>query len=500
MSQKNTKICIFASLSEIMKELIGDLGILDGTEACETYQTSKDSNTGMSRKLYIESYGCQMNFSDSEIVASVLQKDGFDTTSDINEADVVFLNTCSIRDKAEQTVRHRLMHINGFKKRKPELLVGVLGCMAERLKTKLLEEEKIVDLVAGPDAYRDLPKLIAQVDEGDKAINTFLSREETYADINPVRLNSNGVTAFVSIMRGCDNMCSFCVVPFTRGRERSRDPHSIIAEAKALFEQGYREVTLLGQNVDSYKWSEEENNKARLEKSGTSEVVNFASLLEQVAQIHPDLRIRFSTSHPKDITDEVLFTMAKYENICKNIHLPMQSGSTRILDLMNRGYSREWYMAKAKRVREILGEDCGISSDMISGFCTETEEEHQETLSMMNEIVYDFAYMFFYSERPGTLAAKKYADDISEEVKKSRLEEIIALQTKHSIIRNERMVGKVQRVLIEGTSKRSEDFLQGRNTDNKVIVFPKENFKKGQYVNVLVERSTRGTLIGKAVE
>lgn len=500
MSQKNTKICIFASLSGIMKELIDDLGILDGTEACETYQTSKDSNTGKSRKLYIESYGCQMNFSDSEIVASVLQKDGFDTTSDINEADVVFLNTCSIRDKAEQTVRHRLMHINGFKKRKPELLVGVLGCMAERLKTKLLEEEKIVDLVAGPDAYRDLPKLIAQVDEGDKAINTFLSREETYADINPVRLNSNGVTAFVSIMRGCDNMCSFCVVPFTRGRERSRDPHSIVAEAKALFDQGYREVTLLGQNVDSYKWSEEENNKARLEKSGIEGIVNFAHLLERVAQIHPDLRIRFSTSHPKDITDEVLYTMAKYENICKNIHLPMQSGNTRILEFMNRGYSREWYMAKAKRVREILGEDCGISSDMIAGFCTETEEEHQETLSMMNEIMYDFSYMFFYSERPGTLAAKKYTDDIPEEVKKRRLEEIIALQTKHSIIRNERMVGKTQRVLIEGTSKRSEDFLQGRNTDNKVIVFPKENFKKGEYVNVLVERSTRGTLIGKAVE
>ncbi len=500
MSQKNTKICIFASLSGIMKELIDDLGILDGTEACETYQTSKDSNTGKSRKLYIESYGCQMNFSDSEIVASVLQKDGFDTTSDINEADVVFLNTCSIRDKAEQTVRNRLMHINGFKKRKPELLVGVLGCMAERLKTKLLEEEKIVDLVAGPDAYRDLPKLIAQVDEGDKAINTFLSREETYGDISPVRLNSNGVTAFVSIMRGCDNMCSFCVVPFTRGRERSRDPHSIIAEARALFDQGYREVTLLGQNVDSYKWSEEENNKARLEKTGIDKIVNFANLLELVAQIHPDLRIRFSTSHPKDITDEVLFTMAKYENICKNIHLPMQSGSSRILDLMNRGYSREWYMNKAKRVREILGEDCGISSDMISGFCTETEEEHRETLSMMNEIRYDFAYMFYYSERPGTLAAKKYADDIPEEVKKRRLEEIIALQTKHSIIRNERMTGKVQRVLIEGTSKRSEDFLQGRNTDNKVIVFPKENFKKGQYVNVLVERSTRGTLIGKAVE
>lgn len=500
MSQKNTKICIFASLSGIMKELIDDLGILDGAEGCETYQTSKDSNTGKSRKLYIESYGCQMNFSDSEIVASVLQKDGFDTTSDINEADVVFLNTCSIREKAEQTVRNRLNHINGFKKKKPELLVGVLGCMAERLKTKLLEEEKIVDLVAGPDAYRDLPKLIAQVDEGDKAINTFLSREETYADISPVRLNSNGVTAFVSIMRGCDNMCSFCVVPFTRGRERSRDPHSIVAEAKALFDQGYREVTLLGQNVDSYKWSEVENNKARLEKSGIDNIVNFANLLELVAQIHPDLRVRFSTSHPKDITDEVLYTMARYENICKNIHLPMQSGSTRVLDLMNRGYSREWYLERAKRVREILGEDCGISSDMIAGFCSETEEEHQETLSMMREVVYDYAYMFFYSERPGTLAAKKYTDDIPEDVKKRRLEEIIALQNDHSRLRNERMVGKVQRVLIEGYSRRSEDFFQGRNTDNKVIVFPKENFKKGQYVNVLVERSTRGTLIGKAVE
>lgn len=482
-----------------MKELIDDLGILDGSEACETFQTSKDSDTGKGRKLYIESYGCQMNFSDSEIVASILEKDGFDTTSDINMADVVFLNTCSIREKAEQTVRNRLNHINGFKKRKPELLVGVLGCMAERLKTKLLEEEKIVDLVAGPDAYRDLPKLIARVDDGDKAINTFLSREETYGDISPVRLNSNGVTAFVSIMRGCDNMCSFCVVPFTRGRERSRDPRSIVAEAKALFDQGYREVTLLGQNVDSYKWSEEENNKARLEKNGIGQVVNFASLLALVAKIHPDLRVRFSTSHPKDITDDVLYTMAKYENICKNIHLPMQSGNSRVLELMNRGYTREWYMARAKRVREILGEDCGISSDMIAGFCTETEEEHQETLSMMREIQYDFAYMFFYSERPGTLAAKKFTDDIPEETKKRRLEEIIALQNQHSITRNERMVGKVQRVLIEGFSKRSEDFLQGRNSDNKVIVFPKENFVKGQYVNVLVERSTRGTLIGKAV-
>lgn len=500
MSQKNTKICIFASLSGIMKELIDDLGILDGSEACETFQTSKDSSTGKTRKLYIESYGCQMNFSDSEIVASVLQKDGFDTTSNISEADVIFLNTCSIRDKAEQTVRNRLMHINGFKKRKPELVVGVLGCMAERLKTKLLEEEKIVDLVAGPDAYRDLPKLIAQVDEGEKAINTFLSREETYADITPARLNSNGVTAFVSIMRGCDNMCTFCVVPFTRGRERSRDPHSIVAEATALFQQSYREVTLLGQNVDSYKWSEEENNKARLEKTGVEKIVNFANLLGMVAQIHPDLRVRFSTSHPKDITDEVLFTMAKYENICKNIHLPIQSGSSRILELMNRGYSREWYMNKAKRIREVLGEDCGISSDMIIGFCSETEEEHQETLSMMDTIQYDFAYMFNYSERPGTLAEKKYADDIAEDVKTRRLEEIISRQTEHSILRNKKNEQKVYKVLVEGFSKRSQEFFQGRNSQNKVIVFPKENFKKGHYVNVLVERSTRGTLIGKAVE
>src|SRR5687767_640837 len=400
-----------------MDQLIEDLGILRETEACETYQTSKDSFTGKGRKLYIESYGCQMNFSDSEIVASILEKEGFDTTSDVHQADVIFLNTCSIREKAEQTVRYRLTHFKGLKKLKPELLVGVLGCMAERLKSKFLEEEKIVDLVAGPDAYRDLPKLIAQVDDGEKAINTFLSREETYADISPVRLNSNGITAFISIMRGCDNMCSFCVVPFTRGRERSRDPHSIIAEAKDLFDRGYREVTLLGQNVDSYKWSETENNKARLEKKGVDGIINFANLLEMVALVHPDLRIRFSTSHPKDITDDVLYTMAKYENICKNIHLPAQSGSSRILELMNRGYTREWYIQKALRVREILGEDAGLSCDMISGFCSETEEEHQETLSLMNIVQYDFAYMFNYSERPGTLAAKKYSDDIPLDVK-----------------------------------------------------------------------------------
>ena len=484
-----------------MQNLIPDLDILDrNKELTEEVKTTPDYNSGNKRKLYIESYGCAMNFSDSEIVASILQSEGFDTTSDIAEADLVFLNTCSIREKAEQTVRNRLNHINGWKKKKPEMLVGVLGCMAERLKTKLLEEEKIVDLVAGPDAYRDLPQLISQVDDGAKAVNTFLSREETYADISPVRLNSNGVTAFVSIMRGCDNMCSFCVVPFTRGRERSRDPHSIVAEAKDLFERGYREVTLLGQNVDSYKWSEEENNKARLEKKEVNQIVNFANLLEMVALVHPDLRVRFSTSHPKDITDEVLYTMAKYENICKNVHLPVQSGSSRVLELMNRGYSREWYMDRAKSIRTILGEDCGITSDMIAGFCSETEEEHQETISIMEEVKYDYSFMFFYSERPGTLAAKKYTDDIPLDVKKRRLDEIITKQSEISRFRYGQDVNKVHKVLIEGTSKRSEDFLQGRNTANKVVIFPKENKNKGEYVNVLVESNSQGTLFGRIVE
>jgi tRNA-2-methylthio-N6-dimethylallyladenosine synthase len=485
-----------------MDKLISDIEILSGesTGNCETYQVSKETNTGKSRKLYIESYGCQMNYSDSEIVASILEKEGFDTTSEITSADVVFLNTCSIREKAEQTVRHRLMHINGLKKHKPDLLVGVLGCMAERLKAKLLEEEKIVDLVAGPDAYRDLPKLIFQVDEGEKAVNTFLSREETYGDISPVRLNSNGVTAFISIMRGCDNMCTFCVVPFTRGRERSRDPYSIVAEAKDLFEKGYREVTLLGQNVDSYKWSREENNKAWIEKKGVNGVINFAGLLESVAQVSPELRIRFSTSHPKDITDDVLYTMAKYENICKNIHFPVQSGSSRILELMNRGYSREWYLNKIARIREVLGDACGISSDMIAGFCSETEAEHRETLSLMDLVQYDFAYMFYYSERPGTLAEKKFKDDVSLDVKKRRLQEIIDKQRIHSFQRNKLDVGKVHQILVEGFSKKSDAYLQGRNTANKVVVFPRENYKKGQYVNVFVDECTGGTLIGKAVE
>jgi tRNA-2-methylthio-N6-dimethylallyladenosine synthase len=484
-----------------MQDLIKELNILDQQEEqCEVVKTSPDSNTGKGRKLYVESYGCQMNFSDSEIVTSIMQHEGFDTTSDFHDADVIFLNTCSIREKAEQTVRNRLAQFNAIKQRKPGLLVGVLGCMAERLKSKLLEEEQIVDLVAGPDAYRDLPNLVKQVDEGERSVNTFLSREETYADISPVRLNSNGVTAFVSIMRGCDNMCSFCVVPFTRGRERSRDPYSIVQEASNLFEQGFREVTLLGQNVDSYKWSPEVNNKARLEKSGVSQVVNFANLLEMVAQVHPDLRVRFSTSHPKDITDEVLHTMSRYENICKYIHLPAQSGNSRVLELMNRTYSREWYINRVDAIRQILGEDCGISSDMIAGFCSETEDEHQDTLSLMDYVRYDFSYMFYYSERPGTLAAKKYPDDIPLDIKKRRLQEIIAKQQAISLARNQRDVGKVFKVLIEGYSKRSQEHLQGRNSANKVVIFPRGTFGKGQYVLVKVHECTAATLLGEVVE
>ena len=462
-------------------------------------RVSRDLNTGRKRKLFIESYGCQMNFSDSEIVASILESEGFDTTSDLDQADVVFLNTCSIREKAEQTVRNRLDHISGIKKRKPGMLVGVLGCMAERLMSQLLEEDQLVDLVAGPDSYRDLPRLIGKVDEGDRAVNTFLSREETYADISPVRLNSNGVTAFISIMRGCDNMCTFCVVPFTRGRERSRDPESIVAEASGLFERGFREVTLLGQNVDSYKWSPEENNKARLERNEPGGVINFAALLDRVARVHPELRVRFSTSHPKDITDDVLLTMSRHDNICKYIHLPVQSGSSRILELMNRGYSREWYLQKIARIRDILGPECGISSDMITGFCSETEEEHAETLRLMDAVKFDFAYMFAYSERQGTPAAKKFRDDVPPEVKKRRLNEIIQKQGLHSLERNREDIGKTFTVLIEGTSKRSAEYLQGRNSANKVVVFPREQFTKGEYVRVLVEDCTGATLIGKAV-
>lgn len=488
-----------------MEHIIKDIDILAAQDTptedpgCGV-KVSQEQNSGKSRKLYIESYGCQMNFSDSEIVTSIMQENGFDTTSSVDTADVIFLNTCSIREKAEQTVRNRLVHFNALKKNRPGLMIGVLGCMAERLKDKLLEEEKIVDLVVGPDAYRDLPGLVKEVDGGTKAVNTFLSREETYADISPVRLNSNGVTAFISIMRGCDNMCSFCVVPFTRGRERSRDPRSIVAEAHDLFERGYREVTLLGQNVDSYKWSPEVNNKAQLEKSEVTEVVNFAHLLQMVADVSPELRVRFSTSHPKDITDEVLHTIASNENICNYIHLPAQSGNSRVLKVMNRTYDRDWYINRVDAIRSIIGEDCGISSDMIAGFCTETEEEHQDTLSLMDYVKYDFSYMFFYSERPGTLAARKYADDVPLEVKKRRLQEIIDKQQQYSLERNRLDVGKVHRVLIEGNSRKSEAQLQGRNSANKVIIFDRKNFQKGQYVNVLVNDCTAATLFGEVVD
>ncbi len=484
-------------------DLITDIDIISAEEAqaCD-FKTTPDENAGKSKKLYIESYGCQMNFADSEIVASIMKESGFETTSDFQQADVIFLNTCSIREKAEQTVRKRLTDFQRAKKAKPELTVGVLGCMAERLKENLLQESKIVDLVVGPDAYRDLPNLVSAAEDGQKGVNTFLSREETYADIAPVRLNSNGVTAFISIMRGCDNMCSFCVVPFTRGRERSRDPHSIVAEAHDLFSKGYKEVTLLGQNVDSYKWSAEENNKARLNKKEReiTEVVNFAHLLEMVAQVSPYLRVRFSTSHPKDITDEVLHTMKKYDNICKYIHLPVQSGNSRVLDLMNRTYDREWYLNRVHAIREILGEECGISSDMITGFCTETEEEHQDTLSLMDIVKFDFSYMFFYSERPGTLAAKKFEDDIPLEIKKRRLAEVITKQAKLSSERNQLDYGKEQLILIEGTAKKSDQQLRGRNSANKVVIIPADRAKKGDYVRVKISEVSQATLFGEVLE
>jgi tRNA-2-methylthio-N6-dimethylallyladenosine synthase len=448
------------------------------------------------RKLFIESYGCAMNFSDSEIVASIMADMGFSTTPDYKEADVIFINTCSIRENAEQKVRNRLREFSAAKTRNPGLTIGVLGCMAERLKSKFLEEEKLVDLVIGPDAYRDLPNLIGQVDEGNRAVNVLLSREETYADISPVRLNTNGISAFVSIMRGCDNMCSFCVVPFTRGRERSRDARSIVQEASELFSKGYREVTLLGQNVDSYKWAGATTNPS----PEGGEVVNFARLLELVAQVSPDLRVRFSTSHPKDITDEVLFTMAKYENICKHIHLPVQSGNSRILEMMNRTYTREWYLDRVDAIRRIIPE-CGISTDIIIGFCSETEEEHQETLSMMDHVKYDFAYMFTYSERPGTLAAKRYPDDVPEEVKKRRFNEVLAKQQECSAIRLEERVGQTFKVLVERFSKKSNLDYSGKSDQNTTVVFNADSrYKPGDYVNVLIEKCTPATLIGRIVD
>ena len=465
----------------------------------EALELTNASNSG--RKMYIESYGCQMNFSDSEIVASILTDEGFSTTPNIEEADVVFVNTCSIREKAEQTVRNRLKVYNAIKKKQnPGMVVGVLGCMAERLKEKFLEEEQLVDIVVGPDAYRDLPNLIGEVDEGRKAVNVILSKEETYAEISPVRLGGSGITAFVSIMRGCDNMCSFCVVPYTRGRERSRDPKSIINECKQLIIDGYKEVTLLGQNVDSYLWygggPKKYFKNLSLEEKKRS--TDFSQLLSMVAEISPKLRIRFSTSHPKDMNDNVLHTMAKYENICNYIHLPVQSGNSRILELMNRGYTREWYINRVDAIKKIIP-DCGISMDIISGFCTETEEEHQDTLSLMEYVKYDFGFMFNYSERPNTQAQRKLEDDIPDKVKKRRLKEIIDLQMQHSRFRNQEHVGKVHKILVEGVSKKSDKELFGRNTQNTVVVFPKENYEAGQYVNVEVHECTSATLKGKAI-
>ena len=447
------------------------------------------------KKLYLESYGCQMNFSDSEVVASILAQDGFETTRNMDEADVILLNTCSIRENAEQRVRNRLTEFKIKKENNPDLVVGVLGCMAERLKKNLLEEEKLVDLVAGPDAYRDLPNLIEEVGTGQKAVNVLLSRDETYADISPVRLDQGGIAAFVTIMRGCDNMCSFCVVPFTRGRERSRDPHTIIDECKDLFDRGYREVTLLGQNVDSYRWNLSSKGEV---KNADEPTTNFAQLMEMVALVSPELRVRFSTSHPKDMTDDVLEIMAKHENICPYIHLPVQSGNTDVLYRMNRGYSREWYMERINAIHRIVP-DCAISTDVITGFCGETEEEHQETLSLMDFVEYDFAYMFKYSERPKTLAERRFEDDIPEEVKGRRLNEIIEKQLAHSLKSNQTQIGTIQKVLIEGTSKRSEEHLCGRTGRNSMVVFPKESYEKAQYVMVRIDSCTSATLKGEVV-
>ncbi|SFR39472.1 tRNA-2-methylthio-N6-dimethylallyladenosine synthase [Robiginitalea myxolifaciens] len=458
---------------------------------------AQEKNT---RKLYLESYGCQMNFSDSEIVASILGGAGFNTTDSMEEADLILVNTCSIREKAELTVRKRLEKFNAIKAENPALKVGVLGCMAERLKHQFLEEEKIVDLVVGPDAYKDLPNLVQEVDEGRQAVNVILSKEETYADVAPVRLASNGVTAFVSITRGCDNMCTFCVVPFTRGRERSRDPESIVAEAIDLWEKGFREITLLGQNVDSYLWYGG-GLKKDFEKASAiqqASAVNFAGLLDRVAIAVPGMRIRFSTSNPQDMTLDVIEAMARHRNICKYIHLPVQSGSDRILKAMNRLHTRAEYMELIDNIRRILPE-CGISQDMIAGFPTETEEDHQDTLSLMEYVHYDFGFMFAYSERPGTLAARKLEDDVPEETKKRRLREIIALQQEHSLKRNQAHVGKVREVLIEGPSRRSDAHWMGRTTQNTVVVFPKEHYQAGEFVDVRIEECTSATLLGNAV-
>jgi tRNA-2-methylthio-N6-dimethylallyladenosine synthase len=463
-----------------------DIKVIDESRQGEAFFDPEKSDG--TKKIYIESYGCQMNFSDSEIVASIMEKDGYSASKSIDDADIVFINTCSIRDKAEQTVLKRLTEFKKLKKNNKDLKIGVLGCMAERLKDELLNN-KIVDIVVGPDAYRSLPELVEWSKHGNKGINVHLSKEETYDDIQPVRLDSNGVSAFITIMRGCDNMCSFCVVPFTRGRERSRNAYSIVAEADDLYTKGYREVTLLGQNVDSYKWENPEN----------GDIVSFASLLEMVANVNPKLRVRFATSHPKDMTDEVLQVMANYHNVCKYIHLPVQSGNSRILELMNRTYDREWYISRIDRINELVP-DVAISSDIIAGFCTETEDEHQDTLSIMKYASYSMSYMFYYSERPRTVAQRKLKDDIPMEIKKRRLDEIIKLQNAISLNHNKADIGKEFEILVEGNSKKSATELKGRNSQNKMVIFPgKEGIKPGDYVNVIITEASSATLKGKII-
>jgi len=467
--------------------------IIDENRQGEAMMVQTTESNG--KKLFLESYGCQMNFSDSEIVASILAEKGFSTTRALEEADVIMLNTCSIREKAEDRVRKRLTTFKKMKKNKPGLVVGVLGCMAERLKETLLEQEKLVDLVVGPDAYRDLPNLIEQVETGQKAVNVLLSREETYAEISPVRLNSNGINAFISIMRGCDNMCSFCVVPFTRGRERSRDPESIVKEARELAVNGYKEVTLLGQNVDSYKWNLTRKGEVKNQNEPT---VNFAQLMEKVAVACPEMWIRFSTSHPKDLTDEVAEVIAKYENICSYIHLPVQSGNNEVLKKMNRGYTREWYLDRIAAIKRIVP-DIAISTDIITGFCGETEEQHKETLELMDEVGYEMAFMFKYSERPKTLAERKYEDDIPEEVKGRRLTEVIDLQMAkgHQLVK--RYLGRTMKILVEGVSKRSEEEYYGRISQNTVVIFPKKDAVKGTFREVKINDCTSITLKGELV-
>ncbi|MEJ6664167.1 MAG: tRNA (N6-isopentenyl adenosine(37)-C2)-methylthiotransferase MiaB [Flavobacteriaceae bacterium] len=469
--------------------------VIDENKQGATLTTA--SKSGNNKKLFIESYGCQMNFSDSEIVASILADQGYNTTNRLEEADLVLVNTCSIRDKAEQTVRKRLEKYNAVKKINPGMKVGVLGCMAERLKSKFLEEEKIVDLVVGPDAYKDLPNLLSEVNAGRDAVNVLLSKDETYGDISPVRLGGNGVSAFVSITRGCDNMCTFCVVPFTRGRERSRNPQSIVAEVNDLGQKGYKEITLLGQNVDSYLWyggglKKDFENASAMEQAAA---IDFAQLLEMAALAQPQMRIRFSTSNPQDMTTEVLYAMTKHDNICNHIHLPVQSGSSRILKEMNRLHTREEYMALIDTVRSILP-DCGISQDMIIGFPTETEQDHQDTLSLMDYVKYDFGFMFMYSERPGTMAARKMEDDVPDAVKKQRLSEIIQRQREHSAYRTKQFLSKTVEVLIEKESKKSAQHWSGRTPQNTVVVFPKEHYQPGDFVMVHIDDCTSATLIG----